>query len=271
MPHVSVPGAELYYEAEGRASAPAVLLIHAGIASLRMWDPLVPALAADHFVVRFDSRGFGRTSTDDVRFSDRDDARDVLEHLGVERASIVGASRGGRIAIDLALESPDRVAGIVTVGSNPGGFPDTELTDEEDAGFDALDDAYEDQDWPRLTELETALWAIAPTRSEADLDPEFVATAYALHRPNATHRGEAPVSIPLEPPAYERIAEFDVPLLATVGEFDLSFELAAQQFLVDTVRGAEGYIFSDTAHLPSVEHPQEFNDVLTGWLAKHGL
>ncbi|HWD62736.1 MAG TPA: alpha/beta hydrolase [Humibacter sp.] len=271
MPHLSVPGAELYYETDGRASAPAVLLIHAGIASLRMWDHLVPMLAADHYVVRFDNRGFGRTTTDDVKFSDRDDARDVLDHLGVTRASVVGASRGGRIAIDLALESPDRDAGLVTIGSNPGGFPDTELTDEEDAGFDALDDAYEDEDWPRLTELETALWAIAPTRTEADLDPEFVATAYALNRPNAAHRSEAPVSIPLEPSAYERISELAVPLLATVGEYDLSFELAAQAFLVDAVADAEGYIFSDTAHLPSVEHPQEFNEVLTAWLAKRGL
>jgi pimeloyl-ACP methyl ester carboxylesterase len=271
MPHLSVPGAELYYEADGPASAPTVLLIHAGIATLRMWDPLVPALAADHYVVRFDSRGFGRTTTEDVRFSDREDARDVLDHLGVAAACVVGASRGGRVALDLALESPERVTGVVTVGSNPGGFPDTELTDEEDAGFDALDDAYEDEDWPRLTELETALWAIAPTRIETELDPGFVAAAYALHRPNAAHHAEAPISVPLEPPAYERIAELDVPLLATVGEFDLSFELAAQAFLVDAVAGAEGYIFSDTAHLPSVEHPQEFNDVLTGWLARHGL
>ena len=67
MPHLSVPGAELYYEAEGPASAPAVLLVHAGIASLRMWDPLVPALVDDHYVVRFDTRGFGQTRTGDVR------------------------------------------------------------------------------------------------------------------------------------------------------------------------------------------------------------
>ena len=271
MPHLSVPGAELYYETAGRASAPAVLLLHAGIASLRMWDPLVPVLATDRYVVRVDSRGFGQTTTDDVRFSDRDDARDVLDHLGVAQAVVVGASRGGRIAMDLALETPDRVTGLVTVGSTPGGFPDTELTDDEDAGFDALDDAYEDEDWPRLTELETALWAIGPTRSEAHLDPEFVRTAYALHRPNAAHRSEAPVSVPPEPPAYERISELEIPVLATVGEHDLSFELAAQAFLVDAVPSAEGYIFSDTAHLPSVEHPQEFNEVVTGWLERHGL
>ncbi|MHA7985058.1 alpha/beta fold hydrolase [Rathayibacter sp. CAU 1779] len=271
MPHLSVPGAELYYEAEGPASAESVLLIHAGCATLRMWDPLVPVLARDHYVVRFDTRGYGQTRTDDVKFTDRADARDVLEHLGVARATVVGASRGGRVALDLALESPEVVAGVATVGSGPSGFPDTELTDEEDAAFDALDDAYEDADWERMTRLETALWVVGPRRDESTLDPGFVETAYGLNRPNIVHRAEAPISVPLEPPAYDRIADLRMPVLATVGEFDLSFELASQAFLVDAVPGAEGYIFSDTAHLSSVEHPDEFNAVLTGWLAKHGL
>ena len=271
MPHLSVPGAELYYEAEGPASAPAVLLIHAGIASLRMWDPLAAVLSPHRFVVRFDTRGFGQTRTDDVKFSDRDDARDLLDHLGVGEACVIGASRGGRIALDLALESPDRITGVITAGATPSGFPDIELTDAEDAAFDALDDAYEEQDWPRLMELETKLWAIAPSRDESRLDPAFVSTAYALNRPNAAHGGEAPVSVPAEPAAYERIADLRVPLLATVGEFDLSGELAAQAYLVSAVPRAEGYIFSDTAHLPSVEHPEEFASVVTGWLARHTL
>jgi pimeloyl-ACP methyl ester carboxylesterase len=77
--------------------------------------------------------------------------------------------------------------------------------------------------------------------------------------------------VPLEPPASERLADLRMPVLATVGEFDLSFELAAQAFIVDAVPRADGYVFSDTAHLPSVEHPDEFNAVLRGWLAKHRL
>ncbi|GAB3614464.1 alpha/beta fold hydrolase [Humibacter ginsengisoli] len=271
MPHLSVPGAELYYEAEGPASAPTVLLIHAGIASLRMWDPLVPVLVDDHYVVRFDTRGFGQTRTDDVKFSDRTDALDLLDHLGVQKACVIGASRGGRIALDLALEAPERITGVVTVGSTPSGLPDVELTDAEDAAFDALDDAYEEQDWPRVVELETLLWAIAPTRDAAKLDPAFVDTAFALNRPNAAHRSEAPIVEPAEPTAYEAINDLQVPLLATAGEFDLSAELAAQAFLVSALPRSEGYIFSDTAHLPSVEHPDEFNAVLRAWLTKHHL
>lgn len=271
MPHVDVPGARLYYETDGHASAPALMMIHAGVANLRMWDPLIGALSAEHYVVRFDSRGFGQTTTEDVDYSDRADARHILDHLGLEQATLVGCSRGGRIAIDLAVESPERVRGILTIGSGPGGFPDTELIDEEDAFVDRLDAAYTARDWSALNRLEVELWCIGVTRSAADLDPVFVRTAYELNRPNRAHASESPRPQPLEPPAYDRVVDIQVPALFTVGEFDLSETLAQQAYLVDTVTGAEGYIFSDTAHLPSVEHPQEFLEVLTAWLSVHAL
>jgi 3-oxoadipate enol-lactonase len=271
MPHLSVPGAELYYEADGPASAPALLMIHAGCANLRMWDPQVPVLARDHHVIRFDTRCFGRSTTQNVEFRDRQDARDLLDHLGVQRATLVGASRGGRIALDLVVETPERVAGVVTIGSGPGGFPELELTDDEDAAFDALDDAYRSGDRRLLVRAETELWSFGVGRDPASLDPGFVQAAYELNRVNVQHADERPISVALDPPAYDRVVDIDVPVLATVGEFDISTALAQQAYLVDTIAGAEGYIFSDTAHLPSVEHPDEFTEVLTGWLAGHAL
>lgn len=271
MPHIDMPGARLYYETDGHASAPALLLLHAGIANLRMWDQQVQSLAVGHYVIRYDTRGFGQTTTDDVTYSDRDDARHLLDHLGVERASILGASRGGRIAIDLAVESPERVSGLVTIGSGPSGFPDTELTDDEDAFIDRLDAAYEAEDWQLLNRLEVELACIGAPRSADDLNALFIRTAYELHRPNLVHRDESAAPQPLEPPAYDRVVDIQVPALVTVGEFDLSGTLAQQAYLVDTIPDAAGYIFSDTAHLPSVEHPDEFLEVLAGWLGEHAL
>src|SRR6185437_16671436 len=112
---------------------------------------------------------------------------------------------------------------------------------------------------------------IGPTRSNEDLDPRFVEIAYELNLPNAEHGDEAPVAIPLDPPAFDRIVDIEVPALITVGEFDLSEALAQQAYLLDAIPGADGYIFSDTAHLPSVEHPDEFADVLLGWMERNGL
>ncbi|TFC46165.1 alpha/beta fold hydrolase [Cryobacterium sp. TMT1-21] len=271
MPHLTVPGASLYYETTGHVSSPALLLLHAGIANLRMWDPQVAALAASHFVIRFDSRGFGQTLTEDVEFSPRGDALAVLDHLGVASATLIGCSRGGSTAIDLTLEHPHRVTGLVTIGSGPSGFPEVELTELEDAHFDQLDAAFDDQDWHKLARLEVALWAFGPLRSELELDPEFVATAYALNRVNAVHAEEHPTPMPLEPPAFDRLVDIEVPALVTVGEFDITPALAQFEFLLSTVPDATGCTFRNTAHLPSVEQPAEFNRVLVNWLAEHNL
>lgn len=271
MPHLTVPGASLYYETDGHVSKPALLLLHAGIANLRMWDPQIDALAAEHYVIRFDTRGFGQTSTDNVEFSNRADARAVLDHLGVARATVIGCSRGGTIAIDLAVESPDRVAGLVVIGSGPSGFPDTELTELEDARFDEIDAAFAAQDWHRLARLEAAIWDFGPLRRESDLDPEFVKTAYALNRVNVIHAEESPVSLPLEPPAFDRVVDIDVPALVTVGEFDMSEVLAAYEYLVTALPNASGCVFRDTAHLPNVERPADVQRVLLDWLTENQL
>ena len=271
MPHLDVNGARLYYEKEGASDKPALLLIHAGIASLRMWDPQVPALAHDHFVVRYDTRGFGNTTTDDIEFSDHADALAILDHLGVERATVVGCSRGGRIAIDLAVEHPERVAGLVTVGSGPSGFPDTELTPEEDAISDQMDAAFEAKDWKTLGDLEVKLWSIGPTRDESDLDPAFVARAYELNLINLQHAAEAAVHVPVEPPAFDRVVDIDVPALILVGDHDVSECLAQYEYLSTAISRADSARFPGSAHLPNVEQPEEFERILRQWLAQHGL
>ena len=271
MPFLDVAGASLYYETDGQVSAPAVLLIHAGVATLRMWDPQIAQLSEGHFVIRFDTRGYGETETEDVPFSDRADALALLDHLGIGRATVVGCSRGGRIALDIAVEHPERVAGLVTIGSGPAGFPETELTEREDALFDELDELLAGGQWEELVRRETELWTFGPDRRAAELDPAFVATAYELSRPNIRHHPDAPTPIPLEPPAYYRVADITAPTLIMVGDHDLSEALAQYEYLADTIPGADSCRFPDSAHLPSVEQPDEFNRVLLDWLAKHGL
>lgn len=272
MPHVDVPGARLYYETDGHAADEPLLLIHAGIATLRMWDPIVAALASSHYVVRYDARGHGETTCGPDDFSDRGDARALLDHLGVLRATVIGASRGGRIALDMAVETPDRVAGVVTIGSGPSGFPEVELTDAEEELCSQLDAAWEAKDHERIADLEVKLWSIGPLRNENDLDEDFVRTAFQLNRFNLKHHQDAiGESLELEPPAYDQLVDLDIPALVTVGEFDITRALIQFEYLAATIPGANRHIFSDTAHLPSVEHPAEFLEVVRPWLTEHRL
>ncbi len=121
-----------------------VVLIHAGIANLRMWDEQVPALADSYRVIRYDTRGFGRTETEDVPFSNRADIAALLDHLGEESAHLVGISRAGQIALDFALESPERVRSLVVA---TGGISGYDAPDDDSSLCEQAEKLWEAKDW----------------------------------------------------------------------------------------------------------------------------
>jgi len=270
MPQLDVPGGSLYFETDGEPGTPPLLLIHAGVATLRMWDAQIAALAEHHYVVRYDTRGFGQTETTATPFSDVLDAVAVIDHLGLASVTVIGASRGGRIALDLALDAADRVRAVAVVCSNPSGF-EGESTVLEKALFDELDDLEASQQWEKLLRREVDLWDFGPLRKPEDLDPVFVARAYELALENIEHGTVQAVPIPVEPPAFGRVDAITVPALVTIGRFDISEMLQAYEYLLATLPFASGHVFESAAHLPSVEVAEEFERVLLDWLGEHAL
>lgn len=264
-------GARIHFDVAGPADAPAILLLHAGVATSAMWEPQWADLARDHRVVRYDLRGFGRTETDDVAFSNRADAVAVLDAVGVDRATLVGASRGGTIALDTAVEFPDRVAGVMTIGSAASGMPFADGTPEELAIDEQIEALYDAGDVEAALRREVELWWVGPRRIPDDVDPAFLATGYADNLANLPRHGEPCTPQPLDPPAWGRYAALDIPLLFTVGDEDLSSEIANTRALADAAPGSEHHVFAGAAHLPSAEHPEEFTRVLRAWLTHHGL
>lgn len=272
MPHLDLPGAELHYETAGRASAPALLLIPAGIATLRMWDEHVGALSAEHLVVRYDPRAFGGTRHDEaVPFWNHRDAISLLDHLGVERATVVGASRGGAIAIDVALHAPERVAGLVTVSARVGGHPEVPIDADAQARFDEVEAIDPAVDAARMLRLEAELFAAGVGRGADDLDPAFLARARELALPNVAHALDDGDMRALEPAAAARLGAIGVPSLAMVGELDFAPFLAQFDTLAASLPDVTAHRLAGTAHLPSVERPEEFSRLLLAWLAEHGL
>src|SRR6478672_11385265 len=102
----------LHHRVEG--SGPTVVLLHAGVADLRMWDAQVAELVPGHSVVRCDLRGYGHTPLEPgASYSDAGDVLALLEELGVERFALVAASYGGWVALQVATAVPDRVERLV--------------------------------------------------------------------------------------------------------------------------------------------------------------
>ena len=108
----NVNGASLYYEVFG-AGSPVVLLHGAGV-DHRVWDEQVAPLAHAHTIVRYDLRGFGR-STAGPGGTHADDLKALLDHLEFQRAALLGLALGARIAIDVAIAYPDAVRALILV------------------------------------------------------------------------------------------------------------------------------------------------------------
>jgi len=110
-----VPGGELYYEAEGDGVP--VVLVHGLALDARMWDDQVPALKDIARVVRYDVRGFGRSTRDaDTSYSHADDLWRLLDHLEIDKAVLVGLSMGGRVVVEATLSAPERVRALELCG-----------------------------------------------------------------------------------------------------------------------------------------------------------
>lgn len=117
---IRVPGGWLYYEVRG--AGPAVVLIHSAITDLRVWDREFEEYSANRRVVRYDVRGFGRSSPASTQYSDADDLRRLLRTLSIDSATLIAASHSGQIALDFAFRWPRRARSLVLVSSGLGLF-----------------------------------------------------------------------------------------------------------------------------------------------------
>ena len=250
-------GARIYYEAEG--SGEPVVMVHAGVANLRMWDDQVAALRDAYRVIRYDTRGFGRTETEAVEFSNRADIAALLDHLGEESTHLVGFSRAGSIALDFAIEYPDRVRSLV-VGA--GGISGYESPDEASAEtFETAEKLWEAKDWAALSEWETAYWADGPGQP-AHRVPQVRAKVHDWVLTNYLAEKEEGKPQVLDPPAAGRLGELKAPLLVAIGTLDDPGTQESMRHLAAAVRGARLEVFEGAAHMINLEQPERFNALL---------
>ncbi|MEP6843143.1 MAG: alpha/beta fold hydrolase [Pseudolysinimonas sp.] len=270
MPTVEVPGARLSYDVAGDPASRVIVFVHAGVATRAMWDPQFDDLARDHYVIRYDTRGFGESPGDDIAFADRRDLIAVLDAAGATSACFIGGSRGGRIALDTALDAPHRVTGLVMIGSTPGGQSQDGATELELEMLAAMKAASESGDVDTLVRTEVAYWDLGPSRDIDDVDPEFLQRAIELNV-GAAHWDFDGLDQQLDPPAVDRLHEIMVPALVVVGEHDVTESKLGYELLMAGLPHAEGLRFADSAHLPSVERAEQFTSDLRAWLAAHAL
>lgn len=111
---------DLSYSTYG--TGPAIVLIHTGGVDSREWLELIPLLARTHRVVIFDARGTGRSPAPQQPLNLVEDLLMLLNHLKLDRVTLIGHSIGGEVATNFTLSNPDRVDHLVVVAPSLTGF-----------------------------------------------------------------------------------------------------------------------------------------------------
>jgi len=266
----SIPPAPLAHDRSGPTGGTAVLLVHAGVADRRMWDPVWDRLTAAHDVVRVDLRGFGDSTTlPEPGWSNTADVLATLEALGIDRVHVVGASFGAGVAVETALVRPTAVASLVLLA--PGGALIPERTEDLAAFAAAEDEALERDDLDAAAQANVDTWVIGPGRDAEAVPNDVRRLVHTMQRRVFEITADWPDvdETDLDPPALERLAEVTVPTIVVQGGHDLDAIVKAADAVTTGIPGAERVDWPDVAHLPSLERPDDVAALVEEWIGRH--
>jgi pimeloyl-ACP methyl ester carboxylesterase len=247
-------GVRIAYDVTG--SGPPLVLLHAGIVDRRMWDEVVLLLRDAATIIRFDARGFGESSRPpDGEFARWHDLFAVMDAAGVERAHLVGVSQGAETALDATITAPERVDHLLLCGAGMRGWA---WRDELNARWQAEVDAWERGDLDGCAEESMVTWFDGPKRLAIEVDPAIRRKAWEMQRLAIDLENDDAKATAPDPPAAERLSEVRAPTMVAVGELDQPDMIAIAERLAAGIPGARHVVLPGVAHLPPMERPAEF-------------
>jgi pimeloyl-ACP methyl ester carboxylesterase len=249
-----------------RGAGATIVLLHAGVCDRRGWREVGARLgAAGRDVVAYDRRGFGDVPPADAPFRHVDDLLAVLDAVSPDApAWLVGSSMGGEVALDAALEAPERIAGLVllapTVSGDP--EPDEEAYIAATEGLaEAIDAAWTAGEIEECNRLEVRLWLDGPAGPEGrvsgpprELALDMNAIVCANGEPDAD--GASGLD------AASHVHEIAIPALVACGELDVAIKLRRSSELADALSNATYRTLPGRAHLPYLEAPEEISALI---------
>jgi len=163
------------------------------------------------------------------------------------------------------LTRPSRVKALIMVGSGPTGLElDVPTLDK----FAEAEKAYTAGDLDLTAEIETQIWFDGTGRSPTQVNPAMRQLAYEMNRIALSHeaKGLGKRLPDTEIPAVEHLKELQIPVLAIVGAQDTPYILAAADYMLEKIPSAQKAMIEDAAHLPNMDHPEEFQRIVTEFL-----
>ncbi|MDH6130439.1 alpha/beta hydrolase [Kitasatospora sp. GP82] len=242
---VPVSNGELWADDSGGDGLPLVLL-HPGVGDSTVWGPVLPALTARYRVIRYDSRGFGRSPAPTAAYSLVEDLAAVLDHFGLARAVLVGSSMGGATSISLALDAPDRVAGLALFvpgvtgydGLTPPGF------------YEEVGKLATANDMEGIVRLGLGIWGRAGGGTP-ETDPVAAAQLRGVLPAwfsTVGHQGT-------DAPTFDRLGEIATPALLALGELDQPEVVRCNEEMADRIPHCRLVRLAASDHYPTLREP----------------
>ena len=254
----------LFFECAGEGDP--VVFLHGFGLDLRMWTPQFETFQSAFRVIRYDLRGFGRSSVPPAHeYTHEDDLKALLSYLGVASAHVVGLSMGGRMALRFAASHPRMVQSLVLADSALDGH---RWSDEWQSRWKAMCECAKAD---RIAEarrqwLEHPLFASARTISSCGLLLSMMIDDYSGYHWRGKDTSRAP-----SPTLAERLQEICIPSLVITGSRDIPDFQAIGNLLAERLPRARREIIEGSGHMVNLEAPEIFNRILLGfWRGLNG-
>lgn len=257
--YIAVDGGKLFYEIAGRGEH--IVLLHDGILHSVLWDEQFTKLARKYRVVRYDRRGFGKSSVPEAPFSHRDDLNQLFTQLNIEKAILIGVSNGGAWSINFTLNYPDKVKALVLVGAVVAGYSYSNHALTRGGRINLNKIRNDNERFIEYFGWEDP-YEIYPGNKKAK--EKFFALLKA--NPQNIKGALGYLTIPPERPDVKFLNEIKVPTLILAGEYDIP-EVHAQSGAIQLgIPNAKREIIPNAGHLIPMEQPEVFNESVVNFL-----
>jgi 3-oxoadipate enol-lactonase len=262
---INLAGRRLYYTLDGPENGQVVCFTHSLASDGGMWaEQVPPLLAAGYRVLRLDMRGHGGSDPVAGPYTMAqlaDDAAAALDFLGIAKVQFIGLSIGGMLGQAFAIAHGQKLISAMWCDTSPK-TPDGAQTD-----------------WaPRIETVKKAN-SLAPL-ADPTMERWFT-DAFKARKPGrwkeiqATIAGTTPAgylgcaAAILDFDFTPKLATVKVPTLVVCGDKDEGTPPAGNRKIAELVPGGRYEEIANARHFPNVEHPDVFNRIMLGWLAKH--
>jgi 3-oxoadipate enol-lactonase len=256
--NITANSIDIHYSIEG--NGPWITLSHSLACNLGMWAPQVAALSRRYKILRYDTRGHGRSSAPSGEYTlDQlaDDAKALLDALEIRRTHWVGLSMGGMIGQTFALKYPGIFQSMVLADTTSRRAPDAAKLWGERIRI------ARERGMEPLVETTLARWFTEPYRNTHQEVVGRIADDIRA-TPVAGYIGCCQAIAKID--VTDRLKEIECPTLVIVGEQDQGTPPAMAREIHENLPGSELQIIPSAAHLSSIEQAEVFNDAVLEFL-----